>query len=209
MPKTGNWKYPAAADSSTAIYPLTVPMLSVWFLFIGISCIRTIQTAITKVRDRAARKVYKMQISKERKRFLKHELKEYEKITPMTKEERRELHEWVEAGHSVHENTCCAVEDGNRPIDFLDIYREEEALRKATAGMESNEARKYVLDYYGWTEEETEKEEYTVETLKDRVRELERERFYLEEFIGKKGFWKEAQKYIEECRGEPIPFEIE
>jgi len=150
-----------------------------------------------------------MQISKERKRFLRQKLKEYEKRTPMTKEERRELHEWVEAGYSVHENTCCAVGDGNRPIDFLDLYREEEALRKATAGMESKEARKYVLDYYGWTEEETEKEEYTVETLKDRVRELERERFYLEEFIGQKGFWKEAQKYIEECRGEPIPFEIE
>ena len=39
--------------------------------------------------------------------------------------------------------------------------------------MESEEARKYVLDYYGWTEETAEKEEYTVEILKDRVRELE------------------------------------
>lgn len=149
-----------------------------------------------------------MRISKERKRFLKQELKEYEKITPMTEEERRDLHEWVEAGYSVHENTCCAVGDGNRPIDFLDIYREEEALRKATAGMGSEEAKKYVLDYYGWTEDETETEEYTVETLKDRVRELERKLFYLEEFIGKKGFREESQKYLEEYRGEPIPFEI-
>ena len=126
----------------------------------------------------------------------------------MTEEERRDLHEWVEAGYSVHENTCCAVGDGNRPIDFLDIYREEEALRKATAGMGSEEAKKYVLDYYGWTEDETETEEYTVETLKDRVRELERKLFYLEEFIGKKGFREESQKYLEEYRGEPIPFEI-
>ena len=38
-----------------------------------------------------------MQGSKERKRFLRRELKEYEKITFMTGEERRELHEWVEA----------------------------------------------------------------------------------------------------------------
>lgn len=38
--------------------------------------------------------------------------------------------------------------------------------------------------------------------------ELERKLFYLEEFIGQKGFWKESQKYIEEYRGEPIPFEI-
>lgn len=147
-----------------------------------------------------------MRISKERKRFLKQELKEYEKRMPMTEEERRELHEWINAGYSVHENTCCAVDDGNRPIDFLDIYRV--ALRKTTAGMGSKEARKYVLDYYGWTDEATEKEEYTVEILKDRVRELERKLFYLEEFIGQKGFWEESQKYIEEYRGEPIPIEI-
>lgn len=41
------------------------------------------------MRDKAIREVYRMQISKERKRFLKQELKEYEKITPMTEEERR------------------------------------------------------------------------------------------------------------------------
>ena len=35
-------------------------------------------------------------------------------------------------------------------IDFLDIYREEEALRLATADMEGEEARRYVLNYYGW-----------------------------------------------------------
>lgn len=150
-----------------------------------------------------------MKSNEERKRFLRQELKEYEKITPMTEEERRELHEWVDAGYSVHQNTCCAVGDGNRPIDFLVIYREEEYLRKATAGMDSEEARRYVLDYYGWTEDETEKdEEYTVETLKERVRKLERKLFYLDEFIGRKGFWEEAWKYVEENRDEPIPFEI-
>ena len=133
---------------------------------------------------------------------------EAEKTAPKTEEERRELHKWIEAGYSVHENTCCAVGDGNSPIDFLDIYREEEALRKATAGMGNEEARKYVLDYYGWTEEENEQKEYTVEALKERVRELERELFHLEEFIGQKGFWEESQKYIDEYGGEPIPFEI-
>lgn len=161
------------------------------------------------MRDKAIREVYRMRISKERKRFLKQELKEYEKITPMTEEERQELHRGIEAGYSVHENTCCAVGDGNRPIDFLDIYREEEALRKVTAGMGSEEARKYVLDYYGWTEEENEKEEYTVETLKDRIRKLERELFHLEEFIGQKGFWEESQKYIDKYGSEPIPIEIQ
>lgn len=73
--------------------------------------------------------------------------------------------------------------------------------------MGSGEARKYVCDYYGWAGEAADKEEYTIETLKERIRELERKLFYLEEFIGKKGFWKEPQKYIKEYRGEPIPFE--
>ena len=58
------------------------------------------------------------------------------------------------------------------------------------------------------SEEENEQKEYTVEALKERVRELERELFHLEEFIGQKGFWEESQKYIDEYGGEPIPFEI-
>ncbi|NBJ00719.1 hypothetical protein D3Z62_11280 [Lachnospiraceae bacterium] len=48
-----------------------------------------------------------------------------------------------------------------------------------------------------------------LEILKDRVRELERKLFYLEEFIGQKGFWQESQKYIEKNGNEPIPFEIQ
>lgn len=95
------------------------------------------------------------------------------------------------------------------PIDFLDIYREEETLRLATADMEGEEARRYVLNYYGWQEEGTEKEEYTVETLKKRVRQSERDLFYLEEFVRRKGFWIEAERYIEETRKEALPFEIE
>ena len=150
-----------------------------------------------------------MKSSVKRKRFLRQELKEYEQRTPMTEKERMELHEWVEAGCSVHENTCCAIGDGNMPIDFLDIYREEEALCLATADMEGEEARRYVLNYYGWQEEGTEKEEYTVETLKKRVRQSERNLFYLEEFVRRKGFWIEAERYIEENRKEALPFEIE
>lgn len=47
-----------------------------------------------------------------RRRFLMQELKAYEKITPMTEEERAILHEWVRAGHSVHENDAMAVYEG-------------------------------------------------------------------------------------------------
>ena len=45
-----------------------------------------------------------MKIDKEKRRFLRRELKEYERVTPMTEEERHVLHEWVNRGYSVHEN---------------------------------------------------------------------------------------------------------
>ena len=58
-----------------------------------------------------------MKTDKERRRFLKQELKEYEKTTAMTDEERSVLHEWVRAGNSVHENASMAVYEGGRPMD--------------------------------------------------------------------------------------------
>jgi hypothetical protein len=45
-----------------------------------------------------------------------------------------------------------AVCGGGYPIDFLDIYREEEELRQATKGMNPEDARKYMMDYYGYTD---------------------------------------------------------
>ena len=86
-----------------------------------------------------------MNINKEKKKLLRQELKEYEKITPMTPEEKEVLHQWVNEGNSVHENDCMAFYDGGRPMDFLDVYREYEELRKATAGMTFEEETRYLL----------------------------------------------------------------
>ena len=61
-----------------------------------------------------------MKIEKDRKNFLRRELREYEKITPMTEEEREALHEWVHSGRSVHDNGSYACYEGGRPLDFLD-----------------------------------------------------------------------------------------
>ena len=84
--------------------------------------------------------------------MLDEELKEYLKETKMTAKECKALREWVAAGHSVHENNAMAVCEGGYPIDFLDIYREEEELRQATKGMNPGDARKYMMDYYGYTD---------------------------------------------------------
>ena len=47
--------------------------------------------------------INEMKINKEKMQLLKRELREYEKVTIMTGEERAALHEWVAAGNSVHE----------------------------------------------------------------------------------------------------------
>ena len=90
-----------------------------------------------------------MKISKEKRRFLKQELKEYEKAAPMTEAERTALHEWVAAGNSVHENGSMASYEGGRPVDFLDVYREEEEIRCALASMSYEEGSRYLLKEYG------------------------------------------------------------
>jgi hypothetical protein len=87
-----------------------------------------------------------MKISKEKRQFLKKELREYEKTTPMTEEERKVLHEWVARGYSVHENGSMASYEGGRPMDFLDVYREEEEIRRHLSSMSYEEGSRYLLE---------------------------------------------------------------
>ena len=81
-----------------------------------------------------------MRKEQEYQALLDEELKEYLKETKMTPKERKALREWVTTGHSVHENNAMAVCEGGYPIDFLDIYREEEELRQATKDMSPEES---------------------------------------------------------------------
>ncbi len=92
---------------------------------------------------------------------LNKELKEYEFVTEMTETERIELHKWVKTGHSVHENTAMAVYSDGYPMDFLDVYRDEEYIRQTTKDMSSEEQEKFALNYYGWTDYEDKKGEQT------------------------------------------------
>ena len=85
--------------------------------------------------------ISEMKIDKEKTQLLKQELREYEKTTPMTEEEKEALHEWVAAGNSVHENGSMASYEGGRPVDFLDVYREEEEIRRALDSMSYDEGK--------------------------------------------------------------------
>lgn len=93
-------------------------------------------------------------LSKEIQEMLEKQYKEYIKKTSMTKKEQRAVREWVKDGHSVYENPRGAWHEGQVPVEFLTIYREEEYIRQHTKGINSEEARRFALEYYGWSEEE-------------------------------------------------------
>ena len=91
-----------------------------------------------------------------RKEFLEQQYKEYIKTTPMTKKEQRALREWVKDGNSVYENPNVAWSDGQVPVEFLTVYRDEEYIRQHTKGMNTEDARRFAMAYYGWDDEPTE-----------------------------------------------------
>lgn len=95
-------------------------------------------------------------LAPEMEEFLTTQYKKYRKETPMTKKEMRALREWVKEGNSVYENTCGAWADGQVPVEFLTIYREEEYIRHNTKGMSPEETQKFAMAYYGWDENEAE-----------------------------------------------------
>ena len=98
-----------------------------------------------------------MKIHKEKERFLQQELREYEKMTAMTEDERIALHEWVRAGNSVHENGGMVSYEGGIPADFLDVYREEAELRRKLSSMTEAERKRYLYVEYGIENEPSKK----------------------------------------------------
>lgn len=86
-----------------------------------------------------------MKTDKERKTYLRKELKEFEKTNPMTDDERKALRDWVNQGNSVYENSMMAV-----GYNYLTEYRDTEYLRKATKDMTTEDAQRFAWNYYGW-----------------------------------------------------------
>ena len=145
---------------------------------------------------------------KERRRFLKRELKEYEKTTPMTDKEKTALREWVRAGNSVHENAAMAVYEGGRPMDFLDVYREDEEIRRVLETMSYEEGSKYLLKEYGIDRDGvTEPKPPTYDELKKKASRLYRTCFLYWEFLVANDLREEAYEYVRDHIDEEWPFE--
>lgn len=73
----------------------------------------------------------------------------------MTANKRRAFRELVKDGNSVYENSMGAWAEGQVPVEFLSVYRDEECIRQHIKGMSSEDARKFALDYYGWSDDDS------------------------------------------------------
>lgn len=148
-------------------------------------------------------------IDKELKQILRKELKEYEKATPMTAEELKAVREWVRAGNSVHANSCNAVYEGGRPVDFLDVYREEEEIRRILEPMTEEEQDKYILGNFGIDRNEGPDPAPTYEELKGKAIRLYRMCMLYRKVLSRNGLLAETDGYLLEHINEEYPFEEE
>ena len=100
-----------------------------------------------------------------------------------------------------------SYEDG-RPIDFLDVYREEEEIRRTLDSMGYDEGSKYLLEEYGIDRDGvTTPEPPTYEELKEKTNRLYKTCFLYREFLAANNLREEAYEYVREHIDEEWPFE--
>lgn len=90
-----------------------------------------------------------MKMNKDEQLLLIEELNEYEKYTELSDSEKEDLHKWVSAGNSVHENGCQAVDDHGDYLDFIEVYREEQYISDRLSTMNEEEQEDFVAELRG------------------------------------------------------------
>lgn len=68
---------------------------------------------------------FQKNVKREIRELLEKQLKEYESNVKLTKEERRELHEWVASGQSPYDNGSYLCDCTGVPLDFVHALRLE------------------------------------------------------------------------------------
>lgn len=149
---------------------------------------------------------------------IQDELKEYESNVHMTPDEKQALRKWVASGHTIQDQPVSKYVCGScmpTEYNFLDVYRLDKELDAGTKGMTPEARDAYLKDYFGYTEpDETEIQweearKNTPPIVKTGYIKLQRETFWLWEFISSKGLWEEAAEYLQAHRDEETPFEWE
>ena len=99
-------------------------------------------------------------------------------------------------------------------LQHLSVYRKDKEIRCALKEKTEAEQEAYLKEYVGYEEDSAaEKEEYiakeqTPASIKNYIRKLERELFYIGLFLSQEGLYEEAHAYVEDHKDEPIPFEF-
>lgn len=83
--------------------------------------------------------IFHKNMSMEKQEYLTKELKDYEMCTQMSAEERRELHTWVAAGNSVHDNPDYISGEDGWPMAFVEAFRADIALCEEMASLSLEE----------------------------------------------------------------------
>lgn len=150
----------------------------------------------------------------EHQRYLWEEYEQYVRETPMSDRERGMLRKWVSEGRSVYDEPGSAyLCDRFPPRTFLEAYREEQEIEQHMRGMTNEEKIVYLKGLMGYTEPTQreimleEAKNSTPAVIQRRVVHLERELFYLWEFVWREGLGEEAREFVDDHRNEPIPFE--
>ena len=127
------------------------------------------------------------------------ELYEYEADPPMTDEERTLLLEWVQSGHSVHDNPYMGVYEGGAPIDFIDAHREMEEMDREFEALSDEERGRFIRTWY---------HEETVDDLRLEIDELSSRLGVYEWVLRKYHLIEIADAEYEEARQRRISFEL-
>lgn len=133
--------------------------------------------------------------TEERPAFLLEELREYEKITDMTAEERTALHEWVSEGNSLHANSSMGCHENGEPMDFLDDYRYHEEIRKDLEQLAPAEQEKYIAQLRG---------EDTVEMLQEELSRLSAKAEAYRRILKKYGLLSEAEALVKSWKANEV-----
>lgn len=143
----------------------------------------------------------------DKQEFLWEQFHEYLSKNAVTSYERRILNKWVSNGHSVYENPGSRyLVDRDPPQDFLEVYREDKEITQLLKGKTIEENGKILKKYMGYEETE-EPSAPTTEEIKEHLKKLEHELFYLWEYVCSEGLWGIAKEYLAEHDDDPIPFE--
>ena len=82
---------------------------------------------------------------------LTKQYKEYINGRTMTDKERDALQEWVMDGNSPYDNPLGLWKDSFHPVEFLEVYRDEEYIEEHTKGMTAECRNRFAAEYFGFS----------------------------------------------------------